>query len=80
MERLKFVFFGILTFLFEAALIYGLMLCIRRAGPVDTQAELRIYVSLFTATISTIGLLFARRWAAIALSCATAAFAVWLMW
>lgn len=72
-----FKFFGILTFLFEALLIF--MLMSPRMGTFNSQEIVRILTFLILSTSVGVGLLYIRKWAAILFSLSTVAMALWLI-
>lgn len=75
-----FKFFGILVFVFELSMVFGLIIGNRRE-PItfDILVISRISISFFLATVIGIGLLYRRKWAAIGFSLATLSVALWLI-
>jgi hypothetical protein len=69
--------FGVITFVFEAALLFVLIGQRSRLGPFPMQFTISIAVFFFTAALIGVGLLFLRKWAAIVFSLALVALPIW---
>jgi hypothetical protein len=69
--------FGVITFVFEAAILLVLISQRSRLGPLPLQAIISISVFFFAATLIGVGLLFLRKWAAIVFSLALVALPIW---
>ena len=69
--------FGVITFVFEAGLLFVLIGQRSRLGPFPLQFIISISVFFFAATLIGVGLLFLRKWAAIVFSLALVALPIW---
>ncbi len=76
-ETFLFHIFGFLTLAFGGLMFY-MSFFSPRAEP-DPASNLRVIVSLALTTMTAIGLIFQRKWAAILFSLATGMFSFWLM-
>jgi hypothetical protein len=81
MQRDIFKFFGALTFLAEAIILYVTYIGARRLNvgeaPYSTFVRFLIFFSIISAT--GVGLFYARRWAAVLFSIATSTWGVWMI-
>ena len=70
--------FGVITFFFEAVILFVLTSQRDRLGPLPWREIISIGVFFFATTLIGVGLMFLRKWAAIYFSLALVVTPIWL--
>lgn len=69
--------FGVVTFVFEAAILLVVIGQRSRSGPLPLRFIISISIFFFAATLIGLGLLFLRKWAALVFSLVLVALPIW---
>jgi hypothetical protein len=79
-NEIIFKVFGILTFIFELIVIFGLFISNRREPiTLDIQTIIKISLFFFLSTTIGIGLIYKKKWAAVGFSSANLSIALWFI-